>query len=237
MLKCFRTGIVVLVLFGTNGGVAAAEPIPVQPVTRSVDTIGCRSDTSPSKYCLHLTSELADMTINSVPNMAATTFTREGFVTGTATAKVTGDDTSSVKKVELKLALQVGCQIDLKTGAQLEIAGTANLGSTLDNAETGAAPVVDFPPADNLNPSATVFPKPGTLTDLQLIDKQIQDPKDLNEIKDSDDNIVFHASVHDSHVSVDGCGGPVSVRIIATSTVSTLYSDENVTAYGDIIQI
>jgi len=236
MLTCFRIGVIVLVLLGADVGVAAADPVPVEDVTRFIDTVACRSNTSPAKYCLHMSSGLAEMTINSVPNMAATAFTREGFVTGTATETVTGDDTSSVKNVELILGLQVGCQIDLSQGAQLDMSSTLNLGSTLDNIQTGI-PVIDIPPADNVNPSIFVFVRPGSLLDVKLVDKKISDGNDLNGIKDGDGKISFHASVYDYHVKADSCGGPVSVRLIATANVSTLDSDENVTAYGDIIQI
>lgn len=238
MLKCFRTGVIVLALFGATGAVAAADPVPVEDVTRGpVDTVGCGLE--PPKLCLHLSSILAGMSINSVPNMAATAFTREAFVTGRATEKITGDDTSKVKYVRLLLGLQVGCQIDLSQGAQLGLGGTLNLGSTLDNAETGAAPVIDFPPADNVNPNITVYVHPGNLQNVSLIDKTIksEDGDDLKTITDGDGTIVFNAAVHDWHINVDKCGGPVSIRLVATAWVSTPYSDDNVTAYGDIIQI
>jgi hypothetical protein len=50
---------------------ATADPVPIADVTRTADT----------DDGWHLSAELTDMTINSVPNMAATTFTKEAFLT------------------------------------------------------------------------------------------------------------------------------------------------------------
>ena len=43
--------------------------------------------------------------------------------------------------------------------------------------------------------------------------------------------------VHDAHVKVDACGGPVSVRFFATATIDTDKSDDSVNAYGDILPL
>jgi hypothetical protein len=56
------------------------------------------------------------MTINSVPNMAATAFTREGFVTGKAAAAIDGNGASAVDSGTLVFGLQLGCQVDLSEG-------------------------------------------------------------------------------------------------------------------------
>ena len=60
------------------------------------------------------------MTINSVPNMAATAFTREGFVTGKAEATIDGNGAAAVNSGTLVLGLQLGCQIDLSEGGSVE---------------------------------------------------------------------------------------------------------------------
>jgi hypothetical protein len=49
------------------------------------------------------------MTINSVPNMAATAFTREGFVTGRAAATIDGSGGVAVNSGTLVMGLQLGC--------------------------------------------------------------------------------------------------------------------------------
>jgi hypothetical protein len=71
VVRLLRAGAGALALLCLTGGVATADPLPVADVTQSADTDdGWR-----------LSAALSRMTINSVPNMAATAFTREGFVT------------------------------------------------------------------------------------------------------------------------------------------------------------
>jgi hypothetical protein len=79
-LRLLRAGGVAAALLCVSAGVAAADPLPVADVTQSADT----------DDGWHLSAALTRMTINSVPNMAATAFTREGFVTGKAAATIDG---------------------------------------------------------------------------------------------------------------------------------------------------
>jgi hypothetical protein len=64
-----------------GAGVARAYPVPVADVSQSADT--CDG--------WHVSASLSKMTVNSVPTMVATALTREGFVTGEASAKIDGD--------------------------------------------------------------------------------------------------------------------------------------------------
>lgn len=72
----------------------------------------------------HLSATLTRMTINSVPNMAATAFTREGFVTGKAAASIDGTGGVAGNSGILVLGLQLGCQVDLSEGARVAISGS-----------------------------------------------------------------------------------------------------------------
>jgi hypothetical protein len=72
-------------------GVAAA--VPVADVSQSVAT----------RDGWHLTASLKNMTINSVPNFAATAFTREAFVSAEADANIDGNGTSPVNAGSLTL--------------------------------------------------------------------------------------------------------------------------------------
>ncbi|MDT5134816.1 MAG: hypothetical protein QOE41_4127, partial [Mycobacterium sp.] len=46
-----------------------------------------------------------------------------------------------------------------------------------------------------------------------------------------------YITVHDAHVKVDGCGGPVSVRLFAYAQISTDDGDDSVNTYGDILNL
>jgi hypothetical protein len=98
-------------------GVAKADPIPIQDVSQAADT-----DDN-----WHLGVALTMMAMNSVPNMAATAFTREAFVTGKAMATIDGNGAIPVNSGTLVFGLQLGCQIDLSEGGS--IGGDAAPGS------------------------------------------------------------------------------------------------------------
>ena len=187
-------------------GRATADPAPVADVTQSADT-----DTG-----WHLTASLTNMTVNSVPNMAATAFTREGFLTGKATATIDGSGKVPVMSGSIILAAQVGCQIDLSQGANLSLG--ADFGVSL-----GFGPFSVGPYAD-VYPSVSVQLLPGKISTVVLGNKDLKGR--LGEI-----------TVHEAHIKVDGCGGPVTVRMIAYASISTDIGDDSINTYGDILNL
>jgi hypothetical protein len=96
-------------------GVAAAEPLALADVSRSAVT----------RDGWQLTASLKNMTINSVPNFAATAFTREAFVSGEADANIDGNGSIPVNGGNLIIGLQVGCQIDLSPGGNIGVGQSA----------------------------------------------------------------------------------------------------------------
>ncbi|MDT5338966.1 MAG: hypothetical protein QOD90_4471 [Mycobacterium sp.] len=190
---------------------AAADPLPVADVTQSADT----------DDGWHLSAALTRMTINSVPNMAATAFTREGFVTGKASATIDGNGTAAVNSGTLILGLQLGCQIDLSEGGS--VGGDADLG--INPGFTGGSNLLsDFGPYADLGGNVSINLLPGTITNIGLGKKSL---------KGRTGEIV----VHDAHVKVDACGGAVSVRFFASVMIDTDKSDDSVNAYGDILSL
>jgi MspA len=95
----------------TAAGVAAAEPLPLADVSRSAVT----------RDGWQLTASLKNMTINSVPNFAATAFTREAFASAEADASIDGNGSVPVNTGSLMLGVQVGCQIDLGSGGNIGV--------------------------------------------------------------------------------------------------------------------
>jgi hypothetical protein len=210
VLRLLRAGGLAAALLCVAGGVAAADPLPVADVTQSAVT----------DDGWHLSAALTMMAINSVPNMAATAFTREGFVTGKAAASIDGNGSSAVNSGTLVLGLQLGCQIDLSEGGS--IGGDADIGINPDfsggNAFSAIGPYAD------LGGNVSINLLPGTITNLGLGKKAL---------KGRTGEIV----VHDAHVKVDACGGPVSVRFFTTVMIDTDKSDDSVNAYGDILTL
>lgn len=100
-----------------SAGVATADPLPVADVAQSAVT----------DDGWHLSASLTRMTINAVPNMAATAFTREGFVTGKAAASIDGNGAIPVNTGSLVMGLQLGCQIDLSEGGSVDVGADAGV--------------------------------------------------------------------------------------------------------------
>jgi hypothetical protein len=194
-----------------SAAVAAADPLPVADVTQSADT----------DDGWHLTASLTRMTINSVPNMAATAFTREGFVTGKAAAAIEGNGGVAVNSGSLFFGLQLGCQVDLSEGGS--IGGDADVGIS-PGFNGGSNILSDVGPYADLGVNGSINLLPGTITNIGLGKKAL---------KGRTGEIV----VHDAHVKIDGCGGAVSVRFFATAMIDTDKSDDSVNAYGDILSL
>ena len=107
--------VVAATLLVMTDGVAAAEPLPLADVSRSAVT----------RDGWQLTASLKNMTINSVPNFAATAFTREAFVSAEADATIDGNGNSPVNGGSLIVGVQLGCQIDLSPGGNVGIGQNA----------------------------------------------------------------------------------------------------------------
>jgi hypothetical protein len=229
MLKPFRPCAIVLALLTMCGGVAAADPVsdPDEPSPESgLDQPSQYVDTA-NGY--RLTAALSGVSITPVPNMAATALSREGFVGGIATLTIDGDGGVPVQEATLRLWVQFGCQIDLRSGAQLTAPFQNALSVPFSIANIFGAPTVGVNPnpTEGFNPQISANVLPGNIFRARLAEKDVKPnpPKQL------------FIQVRDTEVKVDGCGGPVSVRLIATAELNTLSSDDWVNAYSDIVQL
>jgi hypothetical protein len=200
----FRSAVVAASLLLVVGdGLARAAPLPMADVTQSAVT----------DDGWHVSASLSKMTVNSVPNMAATALTREGFVTGEASVTIDGNGKLPVTSGQLILGVQLGCQVDLSQGGNLTLGGDAGIG--LDPGPNAYA---------DIYPSVSINVLPGNITTMGLGKKALKGR--TGEI-----------TVHDAHVKVDGCGGPVVMRFFAYAEVSTDNGDDSVNTYGDILPL
>lgn len=233
MLRFVRTGVIVVVLLGVGGGVAGADPVPIDNVSPQ------------TKHTIDgwdLTVSLTDMAINSVPNMAATAFTREGFVTGTATLTI-GNGTSDgmredVQSRALSLWAELGCQIDLTNGMEVYVSPEAGLATSVTSNATGP-PTLGAVPNVSVEPQIEVTLLPGTVTDTVLGYKPLtlQQVQALTPDQSARARDGLVVAVKDFHIKVDKCGGPVSVRLHAQAFMSTADSNDDVHAYSDILSL
>jgi hypothetical protein len=208
----FRSAVVVASLLLVSAAVAHADPVPIADVSQSADT----------DDGWHVTASLSKMTVNSVSNMAATALTKEAFVTGEASAKIDGSGKSAVNSGELILGVQLGCQVDLSQGGNFSLGGDIGAGVNIGNG-IGLGGLGPSAYAD-IDPSISVNILPGNITTMGLGKKALKGRN--GEI-----------TVHDAHVKVDGCAGPVVMRFFAYAGISTDNGDDSVNTYGDILTL
>ena len=237
MLKALRSAFcVAVVLLGTAAGVAAADSS--SPDSFDPDGIDQTTDTTDGNWRLHVILE--HVSITSVPNMAATAFTREAYVSATATVWVEPlkpdvptppDDGSAITGRAISLWLQEGCQATIN-GATLGANNTSSAGLT------GSTPSVSESP----NPTYQQVLTPGTVVGKNLQNKawpakDSNDPLTPPWVKPGWKDDKLTVSVSNWDMKVDSCGGPVSFRFIGEATMSTQRYNFNVDAFSAIVQV
>ena len=180
-------------------GSAAGEPVNLPDLLQSGDTEdGWRVSLSMTQL------------INSVPNMAATPFTHEGFISTRVHVTVDGDGKMPVNSGFVVVGVQLGCKVKLDEGMDL---GTGN---QLD--------VLSGDPYVNLTPSIGLDLRPGYIRTVGLGAKPLK-------------GRTATISVRDAHVQIDGCGGQVAARLFASVRISTDTSDDSLNVYGDLLPL
>lgn len=225
MVKVFRIFTTAMLAATFSAGVALAAPLATPNVSQYVKTVDGWT----------LRASLTDVSINSVPNMAATPFTREGFISGSATLTIEGNSPVEIKKAHLQLWTQFGCQSDVRagtvvnSGALVPTFGNLGIADFVGPIVDGNLPLISgslnpSPVSPSLNPTV----QPGNIFRAKLAEKDMTDPSKTK---------IVHIQIRDTQVKVDGCGGAVTVRVVATGTLVTDTSEDWVNAYSDIVQI
>ncbi|WP_330255298.1 MspA family porin [Nocardia sp. NBC_00565] len=186
---------------------ASADPLPDQS----------RTVTTEDGWQLTVTKSAENL--DRVPNLAATSFSHEGFVSVRAAADITGEGGESVNSGTLTLGYQIGCQIDVSNGISVGLTGT--IGPNV-NVAIAPMPGVSAGLAAMAMPSVSTTLKPGTITTIAFGTKALTGP---------------HGSITTEQVQikVDACMGPVSLRSYAIVNISTDTADNSVAVYGDPI--
>jgi hypothetical protein len=227
VLKSCRAVVLAAALLPMSGGVAAAEPLPLAYVEQSKATMeGWK-----------LTVSLKEATINSVPNMAATAIVREGFIT--ATAKLAVEDTADMADkgviTILTLFAQLGCQVNVENGAALSF--NPEITSSLPRLDLTPTPdEIAIAPTLQLSPQLSVTLAPGEIMGKSL-GEMAYPPKEEQFKNDSKAIDGLMVSIKDVHMTVNKCGGPVSIRLSVQGTMKTAKSFDTVQAYSDILSL
>ena len=264
MLKAFRTGVIVAVIlcftFTVSGGVAAADPPDPGGIEQAAaaadspdpDHIEQTTDTADGNWRLH--ASLDHVRITSVPNMAATAFTREAFISATATVWVQPlhdappppDEGAYVRQRSITLFLQEGCQANMGDATMTlnnnsfdQVSGTA--------ATTGPNTITPTV-AGSLFPAYQQFLTPGTTTQaMQRLaawptpfpsdDKKDIETKPPWVTEDGWKGDTLTVGVNNTDMHFDKCAGPVSLRFIAAATMQTKRSYYTTAAFSATVQV
>ncbi|AHC26386.2 MULTISPECIES: MspA family porin [Mycobacteriaceae] len=155
------------------------------------------------------TLTMTELRVDAVPNLATSRFAREGFVTAKATATIEGDGEVSVDSGYLVLGVQLGCQTDVSEGLEL------GFDPDLDSFDFNSSDIIDF----NVFPEIATKLKAGSITVVGLGAKSMR-------------STTATIAVHDAHVQIAECAGPVTMRTFASAKISTNSSDDSLNAYG-----
>jgi len=240
VFESFRTGVVVgaVLCLTFSGSVALADPANLGHAEDSKESLD---------HLWVLRVRLDDMSINSVPNMAATAFTREAYVSATATVSVEAldpenatPDGANVTQRSISLWLQEGCQATVGT-AQVTLSNTSAAGLSATTSPTGGLSITPSV-ADSPNPEFAQALAPGTIVAKNLRNVAYPAPPDPKAptppwVTRGWKNDTLTVSVRNWDFKVDGCGGPVSFRFIGEAMMTTNRYTEAVNTYGDIVQV
>ncbi|WP_422742694.1 MspA family porin [Mycobacterium sp. WMMD1722] len=196
-------------------GTCPAHAEPVAMASKTYDKL--------SRDGWQLNIRLDREVVNSIPNLANATNSREGFVTVSATATATGGSSPITDSLFI-VGYQLGCQSDVSTG--LQIGGTAGVAPTASLGFGGGSPV-----SGNVGvvPGVAGFVQtvlqPGVIVDLPLSNMALGDS---GQAMLDLDNI---------HIKADACGGDVTIRSYGYLRISTDTAHTQFAVYGDPIKI
>lgn len=162
-----------------------------------------------------------DEDVNSVPNLAATPFTREAFVQVTGFGKITGKGRFPVTAANLILGYQMGCQSDISKG--VDLGGNLGAGPAL-NGTTAGDGSVGGSLARSIGGSLAFSLRPGGIIAI---------PMDSIALKGDEARL----RVRNIHVKIDACNGSVTIRSFAIMNITSDFSHSSLATYGIPIQI
>lgn len=197
-------------VLGAGVGTAIAAPTPLATKYDSLVTDdGWRVELRAS-----------ELVVNPMSNIANSFASREGWISARVGALITPavgrTPTQPVNTGVLEQFLLVGCQVDVSDGA------TFGFGSSFGpnaNVTISGQPGVTVGGSASVSPSISSKLAPGKITEISLGKKTLQ---------------ANRASIRAKrvHVNVDGCAGPVTIRVIVRLSVSTPTADDTLNIFS-----
>lgn len=226
--------------------------------TASADTTADKSRTVTTDDGWQVRITKTNETLDRVSNLAASPFTREGFVSLKAISDISGHGRVPVNSGSLTVGYQVGCQIDVSNGLSAGLSGVfgpnfsilaaPNRGNTA-GANTSSAPDPSASPnaGNSISPTTPSMSSPPNVaitvggSALAIPGVSVSPkPGTISTIPFMTKMLAGgHATITTEQVQikVDSCAGPVSLRSYAVVSTSTATADNSVAVYGDPISL
>ncbi|WP_345001933.1 MspA family porin, partial [Tsukamurella soli] len=176
--------------------------------------------TTPDGWTIRI--DLTGVTVSPVPNLAETPFTREAFWSGTATGRILGKGKTNVDSAQIKLQMQVGCQADVSSGANLSLSSDPNYYADPSLSIGGGEPPtagLNPEPGIDLDGSIGTTLKPGTINTQDIATRKLQTK-------------IGWTSLRHVEAKIDACAGPVTIRLAAGLSISTINGDNTIFTYS-----
>jgi len=214
-VRAFRVWIVLVGPLSLLTTTAAADPVDMAPKFLSKQT----------RDGWNLSISIEAERINSVPNLAAATTSREGFVTLSATATAEGGESPITDSLFIT-GYQLGCQADVSSGLGVGGAGAggANVGADAPLTNPISASEGVGAAGGGAGFVQTTI-QPGVIVEVPMMNMTLSpDGRAMLDL----DNI---------HIKADACGGEVTIRSYAYLRVATALTHTGFAVYGDPMKI
>ena len=156
--------------------------------------------------------------VNSVPNLANATNSREAFVTFSATATAVGGS-SPITDSTVVAGYQLGCQSDVSSGLGIGGAGAFGPSASIGG-NSGSVGI-----AGGLTGFVQTIIQPGVIVEVPMANMPIGP------------NGSAMLDIDNIHIKADACGGDVTIRSYCYMRISTDDARNEFAIYGDPIKI
>ncbi|MEJ9078413.1 MspA family porin [Gordonia malaquae] len=207
-----RTRAAALSLAAATLAVGSAAGLQAGDANATPKSLGAQHDQLTTDDGWRIKLESAEMVVNPMHNIANAPTSREGWISSKVTGLVEGHGAKPVQAAIVEHFLVIGCQVDVSNGATVGISGSfgPNVGVTISGVPGATAGV-----SASVSPQISANIKPGKISEISLGKKQLQGDRASIRVKRA-------------RVSVDGCWGKVSTRIIGRLSVSTQTADDTI---------
>lgn len=187
---------------------AAAEPVPM----------AAQHQDKATRDGWQLSLQIDHELVNSVPNLANATNSREAFVTFSATATATGGS-APITDSTVVAGYQLGCQSDVSSGLGIGGAGAFGPSASIGG---GSA---NIGIAGGLTGFVQTIIQPGVIVEIPMANMPIGP------------NGSAMLDIDNIHIKADACGGDVTIRSYCYMRISTQDARDEFAVYGDPIKI